>query len=212
MNLVYITCAVRPTVETSCFSGEQRFFQIIKSIESVHKKVPNCFIVLLETGSATSEEKEVLSKLVHLYMTVNVTTLIKSMGEATMIHKFLSSSWFQENKGRFSTFSKLSGRYFLTDSFDFSKYPNDKIFIRFRWGGESEGLFETRYYRIPVSKIDSYTHNLYNLLTNHAYVFKFLDVEHLYFLLNFFPLEETIHDQTIGLAGWVTGNGQYLEE
>jgi hypothetical protein len=212
MNLVYITCAVRPTVETSCFSGEQRFFQIIKSIESVHKKVPNCFIVLLETGSATSEEKEVLSKLVHLYMTVNVTTLIKSMGEATMIHKFLSSSWFQENKGRFSTFSKLSGRYFLTDSFDFSKYPLDKIFIRFRWGGESEGLFETRYYRIPVSKIDLYTQNLENLLRNHAYVFKFLDVEHLYFLLNFFPLEDTINDQSIGLAGWMTGDGRYIEE
>jgi len=213
MNLVYITCAVRPTVETSCFSGEQRFFQIIKSIESVHKKVPNCFIVLLETGSATDEEKEVLSQIVNFYITVNVTTLVKSMGEATMIYRFLSSSWFQENKGRFSTFSKLSGRYFLTDSFDFSKYPLDKIFIRFRWGGgEREGLFETRYYRIPASKIDLYRKNLEHLLINNTYIFKSLDVEHLYFLLNFFPLEETIHDQTIGLAGWVTGNGQYLEE
>ena len=212
MNLVYITCAVRPTTETSCFSGDVRILQIVKSIESVRNKVPNCFIVLLETGSASNEEKEFLTGLVNLYMTVHVTTFVKSMGEATMIYRFLSSSWFQENKQRFSTYSKLSGRYFLTDSFDFSKYPLDKIFIRFRWGGESEGLFETRYYRIPGSKIDLYAKNLENLLTNHAYVFKFLDIEHLYFLLNFFPLEETIHDQTIGLAGWITGNGQYLEE
>ena len=212
MNLVYITCAVRPTTETSCFSGDVRILQIVKSIESVRNKVPNCFIVLLETGSASSEEKEFLTGLVNLYMTVHVTTFVKSLGEATMIYRFLSSPWFQENKQRFSTYSKLSGRYFLTDSFDFSKYPLDKIFIRFRWGGESEGLFETRYYRIPGSKIDLYAKNLENLLTNHAYVFKFLDVEHIYFLLNFFPLEEIIHNQAIGLAGWITGNGRYLEE
>ena len=117
MHLFYITCAVTPTVEKSIFSSDVRIVQIVNSIESVRKQVTNPFIVLLETGSATEEQKSYLEGLVDLYMTISVTDLVKSRGEATMIYTFLSSQWFQENKDRFETFSKLSGRYFLLNSF-----------------------------------------------------------------------------------------------
>jgi hypothetical protein len=212
MNLFYITCAVTPTVEKSVFSSDMRLLQIVKSIESVRKQVANPFIVLLETGSATEEQKCFLEGLVDFYMTISVTGLLKSQGEATMIYTFLSSPWFQENKDRFETFSKLSGRYFLLDSFDMTKYPLDKIFIRFRWSTDGEGVFETRYYRIPRSKIDKYTHNMNKLVNTHYYIFKQLDVEHIYFLCDYFPLEDTIYDQPIGLGGWGTGDGRYFEE
>jgi hypothetical protein len=212
MHLFYITCAVTPTVEKSVFSSDVRLLQIVQSIESVKKQVENPFIVLLETGSATEEQKSFLEGLVNLYMTINVTNLVKSRGEATMIYTFLSSSWFQENKDRFETFSKLSGRYFLLDSFDITKYPLDKIFIRFRWFTDGEGVFETRYYRIPHSKIDTYIHNMNKLVNTHYYIFKQLDVEHIYFLCDYFPLEETIYNQPIGLGGWGTGDGRYFEE
>jgi hypothetical protein len=212
MHLFYITCAVTPTVEKSIFSSDMRLLQIVKSIESVRKQVVNPFIVLLETGSATEEQKSFLEGLVDFYMTINVTSLVKSRGEATMIYTFLSSLWFQENKDRFETFSKLSGRYFLLDSFDMTRYPLDKIFIRFRWFTDGEGVFETRYYRIPRTKIDAYVNNMNKLVNTHYYIFKQLDVEHIYFLCDYFPLEDTIYDQPIGLGGWGTGDGRYFEE
>ena len=212
MHLFYITCAVTPTVEKSVFSSDVRLLQIVKSIESVRKQVANPFIVLLETGSATEEQKSFLEGLVDFYMTINVTSLVKSRGEATMIYTFLSSPWFQENKDRFETFSKLSGRYFLLDSFDMTRYPLDKIFIRFRWFTDGEGVFETRYYRIPRAKIDGYVHNMNKLVNTHYYIFKQLDVEHIYFLCDYFPLQDTIYDQPIGLGGWGTGDGRYFEE
>jgi hypothetical protein len=212
MHLFYITCAVTPTVEKSVFSSDVRLLQIVKSIESVRKQVANPFIVLLETGSATEEQKSFLEGLVDFYMTINVTSLVKSRGEATMIYTFLSSPWFQENKDRFETFSKLSGRYFLLDSFDMTRYPLDKIFIRFRWFTDGEGVFETRYYRIPRAKIDEYVDNMNKLVNTHYYIFKQLDVEHIYFLCNYFPLEDTIYDHPIGLGGWGTGDGRYFEE
>jgi hypothetical protein len=212
MHLFYITCAVTPTVEKSVFSSDVRLLQIVKSIESVRKQVTNPFIVLLETGSATEEQKSFLEGLVDFYMTINVSSLVKSRGEATMIYTFLSSPWFQENKDRFETFSKLSGRYFLLDSFDMTRYPLDKIFIRFRWFTDGEGVFETRYYRIPRTKIDAYVNNMNKLVNTHYYIFKQLDVEHIYFLCDYFPLEDTIYDQPIGLGGWGTGDGRYFEE
>jgi hypothetical protein len=212
MHLFYITCAITPTVEKSVFSSDVRLLQIVKSIESVRQQVANPFIVLLETGSATEEQKSFLEGLVDFYMTINVTSLVKSRGEATMIYTFLSSPWFQENKDRFETFSKLSGRYFLLDSFDMTRYPVDKIFIRFRWFTDGEGVFETRYYRIPHSKIDAYLRNMNKLVNTHYYIFKQLDVEHIYFLCDYFPLVDTIYDQPIGLGGWGTGDGRYFEE
>ena len=211
-NLVYITCAVKPTTETSAFPTHIRIQQILLSIQSVRKKVPNSFIVLLETGSASNEEKEFLQSQVDHYMTIPATTLVKSMGEATLIHGFFTSSWFQENRLRFQTFSKLSGRYFLKDTYDFTKYPIEKVFIKFRWAEKGEGLFETRYYRIPASKINDFITKLDVVVNTHPYIFKHTDIEHIYFLFNFFPLEETIHNQPIGLAGWYTGDGHYMEE
>ena len=212
MNLVYITCAVKPTIETSAFPTHIRIQQILLSIQSVRKKVPNSFIVLLETGSASDEEKDFLQSHVDHYMIIPATSLVKSKGEATLIHGFFTSSWFQENRQRFQTFSKLSGRYFLTDKYDFTKYPTEKVFIKFRWAEKGEGLFETRYYRIPASKINDFISKLDLVLTTHPYIFKHTDIEHIYFLFNFFPLEETIHNQPIGLAGWYTGDGHYMEE
>jgi hypothetical protein len=211
-NLFYITCAVKPTTETSAFPTHIRIQQILLSIQSVRKKVPNSFIVLLETGSASDEEKNFLQSQVDHYMTISATTLVKSKGEATLIHGFFTSSWFKENQQRFQTFSKLSGRYFLTDAYDFSKYPIDKVFIKFRWAEKGEGLFETRYYRIPASKINDFITKLNLVVNTHPYIFKHTDIEHAYFLFNFFPLEDTIHDQPIGLAGWYTGDGHYMEE
>jgi hypothetical protein len=211
-NLFYITCAVKPTTETSAFPTHIRIQQILLSIQSVRKKVPNSFIVILETGSASDEEKDFLQSQVDHYMTIPATTLLKSRGEATLIHGFFTSSWFQENRQRFQTFSKLSGRYFLNDNYEFTKYPIDKVFIKFRWAEKGEGLFETRYYRIPASKINDFIRKLDLVLSTHAYIFKHTDIEHIYFLFNFFPLEETIHDQLIGLAGWYTGDGHYMEE
>jgi len=95
MNLVYITCAVKPTTETSAFPTHIRIQQILLSIQSVCKKVPNSFIVLLETGSASNEEKEFLQSHVDHYMTIPATTLVKSRGEATLIHGFLHHSGFK---------------------------------------------------------------------------------------------------------------------
>ena len=212
LNLFYITCAVRPTTETSAFPSHIRIKQILLSIQSVRKKVPNAFIVLLETGSASDEEKDFLQSQVDNYMTIPATSLVKSRGEATLIHGFFTSPWFQENRHRFQTFSKLSGRYFLLDRYDFNAFPLDKVFIKFRWAEQGEGLFETRYYRIPASKIDDFIRKLNRVVTTHPYIFKHTDIEHIYFLFDFFPIEETIHDQPIGLAGWYTGDGHYMEE
>ena len=176
MNLVYITCAVKPTTEISAFPTHIRIQQILLSIQSVRKKVPNSFIVLLETGSASDEEKDFLQLHVDHYMTIPATTLVKSRGEATLIHGFFTSQWFQDNRPRFQTFSKLSGRYFLRDNYEFTKYPLDKVFIKFRWAEKGEGLFETRYYRIPVPKINDFIEKLDLVVNTHPYIFKHTDI------------------------------------
>lgn len=211
-HLFYITCAVMPESDKTCFSREKRMEQILKSIVSVRKMVPDSFVVLLEIGSASEDERRYLDSLVDLYMSIPVSGLSKSLGEATMMNEFFLSQWFMQNKHRFKTFSKLSGRYFLTDKYDFSRHSHEKNIIKFRWVHPGEGVFETRHFRIPSSNIDKFIKNLENVVNVHPYIFKHIDIEHIFFLFDFFPSCETIHAKKIDVAGWYTGNGDYVED
>lgn len=210
-NLVIITFALSVDKD-SVFSGHERFLQVLHSIQSIRMKIPNSYIVLLEIGSASKEYIDVLTKCVNEYHNMNVTHLNKNQGEATMLYRYLSSNDFQNKKQNYESISKLSGRYFLTDNFDFNKYPLEKPLIKSRFFPDGGVHYETRYYRIPGNFIDTFYSRFHDFMTNHHNILDYDDVEHIFYNFGILKLDESIHDVKIGVAGQVSGRGNLIED
>lgn len=210
-NLVVITFAHVVEVD-SVFSPHQRFLQVLQSIQSIRQKIPNSYITLLEIGSSPDEYVDFMTKCVDEYHNMNVKGLCKNRGEATMLYKYLSSENFQSKKHQFETISKLSGRYLLTDNFDFFKYPIEKPLIKSRFFPDGGVHYETRYYRIPGSFIDTFYTRLHDFFTNHNEILDQNDVEHIFYDFGILKLDESVHDVHIGVGGQVSGRGNLIED
>lgn len=116
----------------SVFTREQRFAQLKKTIESVHQKIPNNRVFLVECSLLTEAEREYLTKNVHylfnIYETQNQSliermfTPSKSMGEGTMT--ILALQQLAANNIEYDNLFKISGRYWLNDTFSYELYNN----------------------------------------------------------------------------------------
>lgn len=209
-HLVLITCAVA-VQENSVFSTEQRFQQILHSIDSAYKSIPDVYIVVLETGSLSIEQHMVLTSFVREVHTYNIQHLKKNQGEAHMMYHYLTSPDFLEKMDQFSHIHKLSGRYFLTERYSFSKYDLSKPLIKFRHDSRG-GVYETRYFRFPMSFYPTFIERFHQFMTTRIQELEYDDVEHIYLRERFLDPENCILDQPIGVGGWYSGSGQYIED
>lgn len=150
----------------SRYTPQERLDQTVSTCKSVRDRLPRCCIVVLE-GSETSEyEISVLRRACDIvYMVSRETRLrvnspIKAYGEVSILLDFLSSQAFTTlcRDNNFRTISKISGRYTLTDKFDFHRYPLTKLVVHAEHG--HRGWMNTRYYRVPMAIIQSYTDDL----------------------------------------------------
>ena len=208
-NLVILTCAVF-VKENTVFPTEVRIKQILLSIESIRRKVPDSYIVLLEVGSVGEEVVNFLKGLVDEYICMNVPYLNKNQGEATMMYKYLSSDSFRQKSSEFASLSKLSGRYFLSDEFDFQRVPLEKPWIKHRFGGRGEDIYETRYFRMPMSYVQHFYEKYDFFMKNNFQMLDCDDVEHIYVREGFIRKEDAVCNVKIGVAGWVSGSGDFL--
>jgi hypothetical protein len=208
-NLVILTCAVF-VKENTVFPTEVRIKQILLSIESIRQKVPNPYIVLLEVGSISQDIQDFLTERVDEYICMNVSHLNKNQGEATMMYTYLSSDSFREKSSEFASLSKLSGRYFLSNEFDFQRVPLEKPWIKHRIGSRGENIYETRYFRMPISYVPHFYQKYDEFMKNNFQMLDYDDVEHIYVSQDFIRMEDSVYTVKIGVAGWVSGSGDFL--
>jgi len=218
MNLVIISCAIHTTTSSSCFSDDIRIEQMQNTMRSIMNKIPDAYTVILETGSATQEQKNKISRYSNEYHTQNVTNLNKNTGEATMLYRYLQSDAFKAIVDKLETINKVSGRYFLNDNFNFNRFSLETIIVKHRLGEIGEHLFETRYYRFPRSHLPYFFEKLESIMTSPKKELEYDDVEHLFYKYDMFPINKTHynlgftqHDR-IGIAGWVAGDGKFIED
>ena len=208
-NLVILTCAVF-VKENSVFPTEVRIKQVLMSIQSIREKVPDPYIVLLEVGSIGQDLVMYLTSLVDEYICMNVSHLNKNQGEATMMYKYLSSDSFCEKSSEFASLSKLSGRYFLSNEFDFQRVPLEKPWIKHRLGSRGEDIYETRYFRMPMSYVPHFYQKYDEFMKTKFQMLDYDDVEHIYVSQGFIRKEDSVLAVKIGVAGWVSGSGDFL--
>jgi hypothetical protein len=199
----------------SVISHEDRYKQTLETIKSVKAKIPDSFIVLIEGSPLTKEEQDsfyetgcdyIFDESEILKDVINSDS--KSLGETYMLLGFLESSYFKNLE--FQTLSKISGRYYLTDNFDFHKYPLDKVVCQC----PISTVCNTRYYRIPSHLVNTYISSLKEFQIDPDLLNYKTDIEH-YNIFKVFKEEEKIiisRPNILGVKGITSPWNGYVED
>ena len=174
MNLILITSVVKIpnkklsyTNIRSVFTSNDRFEQTKKTIESVKNKIPNSKIFIIECSNLTEEHEKYFKNnsdyFLNLYGNDNIENTIygesKSLAEGTMTIKAIE--YIFHNNIHFDNFYKISGRYWLSDKFDYNIFNNNhNIFKKIN---NDVNNINTTFFKLTSENIDI----LYNFLKQH---------------------------------------------
>lgn len=208
-NLVVIT-SIFDTIY-SIYNYQERICQVEYSIISVRKNIPNSYIVLLEGGTAHTNDIIYFKNIVDEYITINIISLEKSIGEFTLLHTYFNMVTTQDKIIDFESISKLSGRYYFNNNFNFDKYK-DKIVIKYRPDTNTLGVFETRYYKIPIKYFSIFLNKFNKLLYDNIFMTNNIDIEHSFVNNNIFLIQDGIQNELIGISGNIAPDGTLIED
>ncbi len=159
-NLVLITSVIcitnNPLSYTntrSVYSHEERFEQTKKTIETIREKIPNSKILLVECSNLNEDMSNYLLQKCDYFLNLcnDITArqctshISKSLGEGYMT--FCALKYVFENNINFENLIKISGRYWLSDNFNYNYFNNNDIVVKYI-NGESDNVF-TALYKLP---------------------------------------------------------------
>jgi hypothetical protein len=160
INLVLITSIIKPPnlplsyISTrSIYSSKERFEQTKKTFETIKEKIPNSKIFLVECSELSEEENNYFTNnsdyFLNLYNNENVKKNIystsKSLCEGTMTTCALENILL--NNIEFDKLIKISGRYWLSENFNYENFNNNNIVIKYI-DGDRDNVF-TALYQLP---------------------------------------------------------------
>ena len=212
MHVVIVTSMLRPVRDHTVFATSTRIEQTEHTIKTAREKIQGCYIVMVDGGFMTDQEKNLFGSLVDHLHHVDVTKLNKSPGEATILHTYLTSSHFQRLEN-VETVSKLSGRYYLNDNFNWDTLPMDKFIIAIihvAWMGKP--LYKTRYYRIPRDGIQYFIDGLKRYIDSWEFAVSWPDIEHCFHYHNIVKHDEVYCPDKLGVCGLITGSNELVED
>jgi len=144
INLVLITSVInicnKPLSYTnirSIYSTEERFEQTKKTIQSIKEKIPNYKILLVECSNLTEDMKKYLQENCDYFINYYDNLLIrqqvegisKSLGEGIMTIEAID--YIINNKIEYNNLIKISGRYWLSEKFNYESLNNNNIVIKY---------------------------------------------------------------------------------
>jgi hypothetical protein len=171
-NIVLITSIIK-TPNTplsyavrSVFNTEQRFEQTKLTIQSVKEKIPNVNIFIVECSELDEEQSNYFlqnsSYFLNLYdnenLRANMHSDSKSLCEGTMT--LCALDFLLQNDIKFDNLIKISGRYYLSENFDYNNFNNDKLVIKYIDNDRSSAF--TALYKLPKSCIEHFKMFLQN--------------------------------------------------
>lgn len=239
MNEFY-TFIITSTINTkkitgvNVFDSENRFIETLKTIESIREKVKNSRIIFIDNSSEplsdiqTNYIKHRVDKfhqIEHNIFTLFVNKIgSKGMGESYMMYKALEL--IEENNLLGKRVFKITGRYWLADSFDISYYDDPKLIGKFahkinQWDVSKDNFFrhrervvyfETRLWSFCYTLFDEY-----KLLIQDIFKTMLINIgepmcnlEMCHWQLT--PLDNVFEVETIHIEGHTADNGLYKFE
>jgi len=222
----------------SVYPPEERVEQTLETVDSVRKRIPNAFICMTDCG-IPSIEGELRTKLVNSvdqfvdlskdpvvnWITANIThqDTVKNLTELVVVGKFFKvakeQKWFNDCDRVF----KVSGRYWLTDKFDITRYEqadakgkyvvSKKMLSQFDPSITGQSLqYMLRVYSFDIALLEDFIQRV-SIMTKHMQdrvnAGGYIDIEHLF--CKFLPKDLTLEIARTGVAGNIAPNGQFIE-
>ena len=233
---VLITSAAN--AKFSIYKPEERVEQTIKTIESVRKHIPNSYIFMTDCGipgidgDLRTKLVDNVDKFVDLSKDANVNWIatnithqdtVKNLTELVVVSKFFKlakqNEWFKDLDRAF----KVSGRYWLTDKFDITRYEKEdalgkyvvskKMLSQFPHNVTLQSLqymlrvysFDTVLLDDFIKRLDTMSKHMQERVNDGGYT----DIEHLF--CKFLPKDKVLEIARTGVAGNVAPNGAFIE-
>ena len=220
MNVVIITSVIHQPKSSypqkpkpfGIFNSEERFKQTFRTIDTIRNHIPQSYIILVEGSELSNDERTHMRTYVDDIYETNIDNYSKSAGEATLIYRYLMSDKFNDIKEDIQTLSKISGRYYLTEKFNWNNLPHTKFIVKFinkSWLGHP--AYYTIYYCIPKNYIDYFTNGLHQYILSNEFNIGWPDIEHCFYHFDVILAREKFSPEILGVAGRQAPNGQYIE-
>ena len=190
----------------SFYTPEERFEQTKKTIETIKDKIPDCKIFIVECSDLSENEHNYFIKNSDYFLNLinnesakeDIYSYSKSLGEGTMT--IYAIEYIIQNNIQFENFFKISGRYWLSDTFDYKKFDNKNCVIRHYC--QNSGTF-TALYKLPsLSIVENYKNFL---LKKRDDMINCIGYEILFYnFIKEFYSDNLIIISPIGLSGYVS--------
>jgi hypothetical protein len=167
-TIVLITSIIDPpqkplsyTSTRSIYTSDERFEQTQKTFQTVREKIPNAKIFLVECSKLNQEQENFMLQnsdyFLNLYEDENIRKNIhsesKSLCEGTMTYQALQ--FIENNHIEYDKLIKISGRYWLSDNFDYNKnFNHDKTVVRYI--GNDKNNVVTALYQLPIQLVEKF--------------------------------------------------------
>lgn len=191
----------------SIYTTDERYQQLLATIASVKKYIPNSYIILIDNSKLNDSMTMSLNKSVNLFVNDNENDYLnyftdkliyKGYGElAQMLYVF--NNYLLKPNVMFKNFFKISGRYVLIDDVTEIILANDNVFKKNNDVLDRE-YYYTCFYKIINYKFMDYYKSLLNMYTNKFYYGKDMECIIPYELnYNFFKVEKLNLQQNISV-------------
>jgi hypothetical protein len=237
MNTVFVTSAVNATF--SIYKPEVRLQQTLETLDSIRKMIPDSRIILMECSIPeidSAVEKKLTDKADHyvnlsadetigwIAKNIDRADVVKNLTEALALRKMVAASIEHGFLAGSTRLWKLSGRYYISQKFDYQLHTSDLVSDRFVFRKKNLSQFrpehtgvplqlQTRMYSFPMSKLDRYQDCLAlmtEMMQDYYNNNKYIDIEHLWYKL--LDPSEYVELDKIGVGGFIAPNGQQVDD
>jgi len=221
MNNLILICSIIKTPNTplsytnirSVYSHEERFEQIKKTIQSVREKIPNAKILMVECSHLHEEQLNYLKNNVDYFINLindpekvqNIYSISKSLGEGTMTIEAIN--YIQQNNIEYDNLFKITGRYWLSENFNYSNFENNNIMVHYIQNDINNAC--TSLYKLNKMNVIDFQNFL---ILNLSLMYKCVGYEILF--AKFLQLQinnKIIHMDKIGINGVISVSGDLID-
>jgi len=195
-NIVFISSKIYTSAKPfnyvsnrSIYTPAQRFEQTLSTIASIRKYVPNNLIILLDNSQFSKDEYNQLNFLVDVFVNpLNNARLnyftnessVKMYGDIAQTRQTLHYIQTRLKSVKIANFFKISGRYVINDTFDFSQYDNRQNVFKLNDQSKTDNYYFTCFYKIGSANLAQFytaIENIYRTMSVDEDQYKNYDIE-----------------------------------
>jgi hypothetical protein len=208
MNFVIVISNVyKDTGKDPIFSPNDRIGMLTSEIDTIRKKIPDSYIIIMESIPQSSYEKEyfnygsnyeknIIEKIDKLFP-FGTNSIVK----LNNLYMYFSLAISTNTISKIKTITVISEGLSLTENFSFDEWPLSSNVIQYK-----NDTFNPIFYRFPIAYLSTFYKKLQVAMKGEG------TIGDLFLKHEVFTLENTIHDiPKLNLSGWNDTTGAYFE-